>query len=246
MENEISNEYIENAVIELSGFFGIKEPIDGEKIFSLVKRGKVEDGIKLIARQLGLPININITDVPNDYRSQGGQNQFHSNYLVKTNKDGKGSEGITAQVNIPSNLPFYGTLALSGFPINVKISSNCVVYPEAFCIIMAHELSHILLYSLNHIKKENEFYTDLVAMLLGFQKIFRDGRKITETLGTENDFFGTTTKTQTTTYGYLSDTQFNFAINKINSLLKIDESIKEKLIDKKTILMNCYTYIKKN
>ena len=85
-------------------------------------------------------------------------------------------------------------------------------------MIMAHELSHILLYSLHHPKKENEFYTDLTAIMLGFQNIFQHGRKITKT-NVEHGFMSTTTITQTTTYGYLNDEQFNFACNKVNSIL---------------------------
>jgi len=67
----------------------------------------------LIARQLDLPIDINITYVPNDYRSQKGDNQFQSTGLVKVSQNGtQGSEGIIAQVSIPGNLPFYGSSAL--------------------------------------------------------------------------------------------------------------------------------------
>jgi hypothetical protein len=61
MKNEISNEYIENAINELNEFFGVKEPISGENIFSFIRNGKVKDAVKLIARQIDLPIDINIT-----------------------------------------------------------------------------------------------------------------------------------------------------------------------------------------
>ncbi len=219
MDNEISNEYIENAINELDKFFGVKEPILGENIFSLIRDGKIKNAMKLIAHQLDLPIEINIINVPNDYREQGGENQFHSTGLTKVHKHGSGSEGITAQVSIPGNLPFYGSSALNGFPINVKISKNSTEHPVAFTTIMAHELAHVLLYSLNHSKKENEFYTDLTAIMLGFQNIFQNGRKITKT-EVKHGLMSTTTRTQTTTYGYLNDTQFNFAHNKINSIIE--------------------------
>lgn len=218
MENEISNEYIENAINEIEKFFGVKEHILDENIFSLIIDGKVKDAIKLIAQQLDLPIDINITNVPNDYRDQNGNNQFHSTYLAKVNQHGSSSEGIVAQVTIPGSLPFYGSSTLIGYPINVKVSDNCTEHPIVFAMIMAHELSHILLYSLNHPKKENEFYTDLTAIILGFQNIFQDGRKITKT-HVEDSFMGTTTTKQTTTYGYLNDEQFNFAYGKVNSIL---------------------------
>jgi hypothetical protein len=228
MENEISNEYIENAINELVNFFGVKEPVSSENIFSLIRDGKVKDAIKLIARQLDLPIDINITNVPNDYRSQNGDNRFHSTYLAKVHQHGSGSEGITAQVLIPGSLPFYGSSTLIGYPINVKVSDNCTEHPVVFAMIMAHELSHVLLYSLHHPKKENEFYTDLTAIILGFQNIFQNGRKITKT-DVEHDFMSTTTITQTTTYGYLNDEQFNFACNKVNSILNKNRERKKLL-----------------
>jgi hypothetical protein len=52
MENEISNEYIENAINELAKFFGVKEPISGENIFSLIRNGKVKDALKLYTAPL--------------------------------------------------------------------------------------------------------------------------------------------------------------------------------------------------
>ena len=228
MENEISNEYIKNAINEMEKFFGVKEPVLDENIFSSIIGGKVKDAIKLIARQLDLPIDINITNVPNDYRAQNGDNRFHSTHLAKVHQHGSSSEGIVAQVTIPGSLPFYGSSALVGYPINVKVSDNCTEHAIVFAMIMAHELAHILLYSLHHPKKENEFYTDLTAIILGFQNIFQNGRKITKT-DVEHGFMGTTTTTQTTTYGYLNDEQFPFALNKVNSILNKNRGRKKLL-----------------
>lgn len=231
MKNRISNQYIEGAIKELENFFGVKEPISSGNIFSLARSGKVKDAMKLIARQLDLPIDINIAKVPNDYRAQSSDNQFHSTHLVKVHQHGSGSEGITAQVTIPGSLPFYGSSALDGYPINVKISENCTEHPVVFSMIMAHELSHILLHSLNHAQKDNEFYTDLTAIMLGFQNIFQNGRKITDREEISG-FMSTTIRTTTTSYGYLSDEQFNFAHNKINSILEKNRGRKQLLLEK--------------
>lgn len=245
MENEISNEYIENAINELEKFFGVKEPVLSKDIFLSIRSGKVKDAIKLIARQFGLPIDINITNVPNDYRSQNDGNQFHSTHLAKVHQHGSGSEGITAQVTIPGSLPFYGSSALNGYPINVKISDNCTEHPVVFAMIMAHELSHILLYSLSHPKKENEFYTDLTAIMLGFQNIFKNGRKITTT-EEEPGFMSTTIRTQTTTYGYLTDNQFNFVRNKIDSILRETRNSKKNFSKKIVNYERLLSVYKKN
>jgi len=228
MENEISNDYIDNAIDELSIFFGVKEPISGEKIFSLIRSNKIKDAMKLIAMQLDLPIDINIINVPDNYKEQNHNNQFQSTHLVKSHPRKNGGSGIIAQVSIPGNLPLYGSSTLNNYPIDVKISHNCTTEPVVFCTIMAHEFSHVLLYSLNHSQKENEFYTDLTAIMLGFQNIYQNGRKITQTTE-EYGVMSVKTKTCTTTYGYLDDNQFEFARNKINLILSKSREKKDKL-----------------
>ena len=216
MEN-ISDNYIEEAIETLADSIGIKDNVDNQKIISLIRQRKVKEGIKEIAKCLGLPIEINLSYVPKGYHP-GTTNNFHSTYLVKTDWRGRGSEGITAQVSIPGYLPMYGTSELNDFPISVRVSENCANSPATFIAIMAHELSHIVLHSLWHKEKDNEIYTDITAMMLGFSNIIKSGRKVikTNTL-TDYGFFSNTTTTtvETTTYGYLSDNNFNFAFNKI-------------------------------
>ena len=58
MENEISNEYIKNAINEMEKFFGVKEPVLDENIFSSIIGGKVKDAIKLMVKKevSGLPV----------------------------------------------------------------------------------------------------------------------------------------------------------------------------------------------
>ena len=89
---------------------------------------------------------------------------------------------------------------------------------------MAHELSHIVLRSLWHKERNNEVYADLTAMILGFSRVMKKGRKIKETqpVGTRNHviYSETVTKTLMTTYGYLSDDQFKLASDKIDGILK--------------------------
>lgn len=230
MINGITNQYIENAIKELDNFFGIKEPFSGANVYPLIESKHIKDGLKLISSQLGLPIDINIINVPKNYKEQSQNNRFHSTYVVKTDKYGTGNEGITAQAIIPGDLPTYGTSALNNYPINIKISENCNKYPTTFTMIVAHELTHVLLYSLNHPQKDNEVYTDLNAMMQGFYKVFRDGRKTTD-VERITSFAGTTTETTTTTFGYLSDEQFIFAINKINSLLEERRERKKLLVE---------------
>ena len=175
----IKNDYIEKALNELIPTFGVKESIEPKKFISLIRSKKVKEGIKEIALSLGLPIQINISYVPRGYRPDN-KDVFQSTQLVKT-EIGRGSEGITAQVTIPSDLPMYGASRMVNFPINVRLSENCADNPETLISVMAHELSHIVLHSIFHKEKENEFYTDLTAMLLGFADIMKIGRKVIKT-----------------------------------------------------------------
>jgi hypothetical protein len=232
--DEVKNDYIEIALDELILTLGTKEFVDHEKLIVLINSKKVKEAIKAIALYLGLPIDVIIAYVPKGYRPSANDG-FHSTHLVKTDWRGRGSGGIIAQVSIPSNLPLYGNPSMVNFPINVRLSENCAENPATLISIVAHELSHILLYSIWHKEKENEFYTDLTAMILGFANIIKTGRKIIKTSSsTEQGFLSstTTTHTETTTYGYLSDENFNFAFNEIESVLSKQKVAKKKLLIK--------------
>lgn len=219
----IDNKYIENAIITLSSTIGIKDHVDDQKLVSLIHSKKVKECIKEIAKCLGLPIEINLSYVPRGYRADS-TNKFYSTAIVETNWRGRGNEGITAQVFIPSDLPSYGNSHLNNYPIKVKISENCTDNPATFIAVMAHELSHIILHSLGHKEKDNEIYTDITAMMLGFSDVLKNGRKVIKTTEHFN-----TRETQTTTYGYLSDVQFSFAYNKIETALNRYKGYKNKL-----------------
>jgi hypothetical protein len=191
--DEVRNDYIDKALGELIPTLGVKDFFDDQELISLIHAKKIKECIKAIASQLGLPIEINISWVPKGYRpstNTTANDGFKSTHIVKTGENNRGTAAITAQVSIPPSLPLYGSPSMVNFPINVRLSENCADNPATLIGVMAHELSHILLYSLWHKEKENEFYTDLTAMLLGFAEIMKTGRKVIKT---------TTTRTETTT-----------------------------------------------
>jgi len=99
-------------------------------------------------------------------------------------------------------------------------------------MVMAHELSHILLHSIYHREKSNEIYTDLTAMLLGFGFVVRMGRKTTKVsiTGDKYDYRISHKLTETATYGYLTDDNLIFAFNYI-----YDEYEKQKNTQKKVL-----------
>jgi len=123
----IDNNYISNAIKELVSLLGIKEEIPILPTHRFLDTRNVKLYIEYIANYLGLPVIINLSHVPANYQARNAGNRFDSSSLAVTDDTGRGAQGITAQVSIPSDLPLYGTAALQGFPISVKISDNWVV-----------------------------------------------------------------------------------------------------------------------
>jgi len=238
----VSNNYINNAINELTTLLGVKDPIADQTILKSFRAGNIKACTEKIANYLGLHIVVSLSYVSAQYQQRNAGNRFESTGLAQTGHASGGVEGITAQVSIPSYLPSYGTSALENFPIAVKISDNCLNYPQTFMAIMAHELSHVLLHALRHREKDNEFYVDLTAMILGFSRVLKNGRKVVETKSVQTKdyvlYSESVTETVTTTYGYLSDQQFKLAFDKIDKILKkyINSYVdsKEKLIKRLT------------
>ena len=229
--DKIDNNYISKAIDELIDSLGIKDYAPSEKLFSLVREGKEKECIEIIAEHLGLPIKINI----------GNDGRFESTQLSKTDCSGWGTDAIVAQVYIPSNLPIYGTESFKNFPINISISKNCEKQPSAFVVLIAHELSHIVLSSIRHKEKDNEFYVDLTAMILGFSKIMLHGRR-----HYKSEYSGNQMIERTTTYGYLSDDQFTFAYNKVGRFLEDCLRPKEDFLKEfKEYKDECFSFAKK-
>jgi len=200
----------------------------------------------VIAGYLGLPIEINLTYVSANYTPTDSDSQyFTSQSLVVIKGRKKGQAGISAQVFIPGNLPMYGSSDLTNFPIDIKISKNIKEYPDTFISIMAHELSHIILYSLQHNNKDNEIYTDITAMLLGFSEIMIEGRKTTKEYQ-QNSFLSNTTITETIEYGYLTDRNFNFAYKNIRGILRENRKAKKEFIKTSNFLQKQLDAFKRN
>lgn len=225
MFERLSNADISNALAELSTCFGVKEENPFHDLVTLLQKKDTKGCVQEIATRLGLPIRISLSYVPKNCRP-GSTDGFRSTALARTDWTGRGIEGITAQVSIPEHLPMFGTSGLQGYPIRVRVSENCYAHPDTFLATMAHELSHVLLASLRSPHKNNELYTDLVPILLGFHDVVRRGRKIIKSTTS-----GDTTTTHTTTYGYLTDEQFDFACSYVTGILERCQRDKKRLTE---------------
>jgi hypothetical protein len=186
--------------------------------------GNTQACVQEIASRLGLPVLINLSYVSKDFKP-GDSARFRSSELSRTDWAGHGIDGITAQVSIPESLPLYGSASLSGYPIGVRVSEGCSERAETFIAIMAHELSHVLLRSLRHPQRDSELHTDLVPILLGFGTCVERGRKRVRT-----ETSGGRTTTHVTTYGYLTDSQFQFVRQRVRVLLQGHENDKKRLL----------------
>jgi hypothetical protein len=79
-----------------------------------------------------------------------------------------------AWIQMPKDMPFYGTTEFREAPITMFIRKSFLqesTYDQA-AIMLAHELSHIVLNSLRHSLRGCEKAVDLTAMLLGFRQLY--------------------------------------------------------------------------
>jgi hypothetical protein len=79
-----------------------------------------------------------------------------------------------AWVEIPANVPYYGTPEFKKLLITVCIRKEFIRRTgyEQLAIAIAHELSHVVLDSIHHPLRKEEKAVDLTAMLLGFSHLY--------------------------------------------------------------------------
>lgn len=188
-----------------------KYPIVNES--SSVSQSSFLDDCKIITEHLELPIHI----IPTFSSS------FETNEIVRNT--GNGTSEIGAQIHIPSNLPWYKTDSMKGFPINVTIPPKALAQGHFFLMTqLSHEFSHIYLHSRRDPQKESEWATDLCALMMGFTPLWFRGRK---RMWTENKSNLLVTYTQT--QGYLLKDEYDFAVTYIDQLRKPFEQLRNNI-----------------
>ena len=213
MDDRITNEYILSAMNDLIEAVGIKESVAGSDLEALVSSGQVQQCVEAVCAQLGISPRVSVKHVSSLAAHSSGDS-FHSTQLSKTDTRGRGYEGITAQVRLPRQVPLYGSAASEGLAVEVLVGDDVARHARTFLAMMAHELSHVLLYLLWHPQRDNEVWTDLTALLQGFASVLRDGRKVSE----ERLVAGRRKRVETT-FGYLTDAQFEFAFAQVQTTL---------------------------
>mgnify|MGYP001241957295 CR=1 FL=1 len=223
MYQNVGNNEIEFALDCLIQKIGIKALIDIS--FLNIDQEKIDFATiaKRISIWMGLPVIINLQTT-----SPGMEGRhFRSSGLGTFDEHGNANHEITAQVLIPPNIPPYGSESLSNCRIEILINPKNLS-PFTFSCIIAHEFSHILLHSIKYEHKDSELYTDLVPILMGLSEVVSSGRK-----SITNHYERGQSITSTTTYGYLSDENFEFARKyyhkKINEVSPSMYSVKQNI-----------------
>jgi hypothetical protein len=84
------------------------------------------------------------------------------------NEDGE----VRGYVAMPKVPPTYGTDEYYHYPWTIHLLESVKDNFDDFIYSMVHEMSHILLYSHQHVRLKSEEATDLMIIMLGFGKIF--------------------------------------------------------------------------
>jgi hypothetical protein len=116
----------------------------------------------------------------------------------------KQQKDAPAWVQLPEELPFYGTKAFKETSLKMFFRKSFLeghTYDQV-AIVIAHELSHVVLDSIRHPLRREEKAVDLTAMLLGFRLLYLSGA---------HKEHRTSKSIQTETIGYLSPAEVQLA-----------------------------------
>jgi hypothetical protein len=143
-------------------------PIPVEEIRALHREGDLGGVVKLVRRTMNVNVRLTLhwTSGPSP----------------------TGIPNALAWVSRPEKMPYYGTAAFRETSVDMFIRKQFAASRpfEEFAIAAAHELSHIVLDSVEHPLRKEEKAVDLTAMLLGFSQLYYGAahttRKVTPNL----------------------------------------------------------------
>lgn len=229
-----TTEEIKEIIDKLYHTIGVRMNINLSKFpnfnnYSEIEKNSFIDVSKVITDHLELPISI----------SPIFSSAFQSSGMVLNESNTQ--SGIGAQIHIPYDLPWYKTEALNNFPITITVPPDALTKGHYYLLTqLSHEFSHIYLYSRRDPQRESEWATDLCALMMGLAPVWRLGRKRSRTQ--QN---ATHTVTTTQTQGYLSDEEFDFAVNYIDKLRNPFEKLRKKLSSTKQRIQSICNEISK-
>lgn len=202
-------------------FRGVQDDISTIELQKYFSDGDYGECIRIIKKQLRLPLTIRViyaedsSEPTLSLRMKRAYQKVTSTAPVRTKTKvaiPKQSEDSPAFIQIPQPLPMYGSKAFENITIPMYLRTQVINENnfESFCLVVTHELSHIVLHSLRHTLRYSEVATDITGMILGFIEVIKIGRsRVIKKTKTEKTI---------ATYGYLSDEQFRLAYDTIQSL----------------------------
>jgi hypothetical protein len=151
-------------------------PVPEQKLRALHRERDYEGMVRLIRSTMNVDVRLRIGWV-----NSGGPNN------------------APAWIQLPVEMPGYGTAAFKELTLDLFIRKSFLetsTYQRA-AIVIAHELSHVVLESIRHPLRKEEKAVDLTAMLLGFSRLYQAGSHTVERLDANNTLLRKT--------GYLSE-----------------------------------------
>jgi hypothetical protein len=145
---------IESYIRQLSNSFGLKKPVDDEKLLALHQARDYYGMVGVILAPFTFSIKFNLG-------------------LVNSG----GPADTPAWILIPKSLPMYGTADFAKAEVTMYLRKSFLAEAsfEAVVSAVAHEASHVLLDSTMHSLRRQEVAVDLTAMLFGYRDYFVTG-----------------------------------------------------------------------
>jgi hypothetical protein len=115
--------------------------------------------VRLIKQAMNVEVSLRIVWVPEGAAETGG------------------TKGAPAWISVPKEMPAYGTKAFKELRLDLYLRRSFLQQSshDQIAIAIAHELSHVVLDSIQHPLRGCEKAVDLTAMLLGFRRLYLTG-----------------------------------------------------------------------
>ncbi len=166
MRREMIEEYVKKLSVSLGG---VRPPVPEETLRDLHEAHDILGMVDYVRGTLNLPVRINI-EVLNDSDMDLQDKSF-------------GRRGV-ARIAFPEAMPPYGTGAFRKVKCEMWIRKSLAYQAPLPSLVktIAHELSHIVLYAVQHELRDEEEAVDVTAMVLGYRNICKAGCVYNETV----------------------------------------------------------------
>ncbi|MFA6383480.1 MAG: hypothetical protein WCX17_03585 [Parcubacteria group bacterium] len=166
---------IKEVVDDLVASYGLRENISEKEYGEILADYNRQAYGKCVAKIRNLfklsMVKFIITYVDSDEASRW-ISLSHKNDLLTANPHLSHNAEVVMRVEIPENMPLYGTSAFSRLAIKLDINKNDLSRPfDVFLLDVAHEMAHIVLYSTRNPWRYSEKATDIFVLLKGFVDI---------------------------------------------------------------------------